>query len=76
VLLDNLETKMKGTPLQGRAPALFRGRFRSYVRCPEASFQTSHDEDFYDLSLTVRNCGSLRASLLNYIEKELLEGDN
>lgn len=33
VLLDNLETKMKGTPLQGTIEDLFQGRVRSFVEC-------------------------------------------
>jgi ubiquitin carboxyl-terminal hydrolase 7 len=76
VLMDNLETKMKGTPLEGRVASLFRGKARSYVRCPDIGYQTCHDSEFYDLCLVVKGVPDMRASFEKYIEKEQLFGDN
>jgi ubiquitin carboxyl-terminal hydrolase 7 len=75
-LLDNLERKMKHTALEGRIAELFRGRFRSHVRCKNIIFESSGTEEFYDLSLQVRDCGSLQAALEKYVERELLDGAN
>jgi hypothetical protein len=76
VLLDNLEMKMKGTPLEPAIAALFRGKCRSYVRCKHVPVETSREEDFYDLSLLVKDLDGLRDSFLKYLEKEELIGNN
>ena len=76
VLLDNLEMKMKGTDLEQGIPNLFRGKYRSYVRCTQVEFESSRDEDFYDLSMVVKDCHSLKESFEKYIEMQELNGDN
>ena len=76
VLIDNLETKMKGTPLEGRIPQLFRGKYRSYIRCVDVDYESSRIEEFYDLAMQVKGCPSLEESFRKYVEKEKLEGDN
>jgi ubiquitin C-terminal hydrolase len=76
VLIDNLERKTKGTVLEGRVAALFRGKFRSFVRCPRVGFESSRDEEFYDLSLVVKGVPNLMASFQKYVEVEELTGDN
>jgi ubiquitin carboxyl-terminal hydrolase 7 len=69
VLMDNLESKMKETLLEGRVANLFRGKFLSYVRCPGCDYKSERVEDFYDLSMTVRNCPDLFSSFEKYTEK-------
>jgi len=76
VLVDNLEMKLKGTPLEKAIPNIFKGKTRSYIRCPQCSFKTEHEDEFYDLSLMVRDCPTLRDSFAKYVEKEKLEGNN
>ncbi|OHT01279.1 hypothetical protein TRFO_31956 [Tritrichomonas foetus] len=76
VLLDNLEEKMKNSPLQGRIANLLRGKFRSYVRCVNVDYESSREEYFYDLSMAVKGCPNLNSSFTKYVEKERLDGDN
>lgn len=76
VLLDNLEMKMKGTELEKGIPNLFRGRYRSYVRCTCVDYDTTREEDFYDLSMVVKDCPTLMKSFEKYIDTEELKGDN
>jgi ubiquitin C-terminal hydrolase len=76
VLMDNLETKMKNTPLQGRIAELFRGRFRSYIRGVHVDFQSGAEEEFYDLSLQVSGCKTLMDSFKRYTEQQCLDGEN
>jgi ubiquitin carboxyl-terminal hydrolase 7 len=76
VLLGNIEGKLKGTDLEHSIADLFRGRLRNYRRCPNCPVNFSRDEDFYDLSVLVRGCGSLHESFEKYIEKEELTGPN
>lgn len=77
VLLDNLETKMKRTPLEGSMATLFSGRTSRYVRCTNIDYETRHEEVFYDLSLVVSEEASyLERSFEKYVEQERLEGNN
>ena len=76
VLCDNLEEKMKGTPVENEVPRLFRGKLKNFVKCVNVNFSSERIEDFYDLSLNVRGCKNLKESLEKYVEKENLDGDN
>mmetsp|Transcript_31511 Transcript_31511/g.77222 ORF Transcript_31511/g.77222 Transcript_31511/m.77222 type:complete len:1170 (-) Transcript_31511:337-3846(-) len=76
VLCDNLEEKMKGTPVEGVVPELLSGKLKNYVRCLNVDFTSERIEDFYDLSLNVRGCKNVIESLKQYVEKENLDGDN
>lgn len=76
VLLDNLEGKVKGTELATFIPGLFRGKSRSFIRCINIEYESSRNEDFYDISLPIRGHKNLHDSFQAYIEKERLEGNN
>jgi ubiquitin carboxyl-terminal hydrolase 7 len=76
VLMDNLERKMTGTPLEGRIANLFRGRFRSFIRCLDVDYKSENIQEFYDLSMVVRGCPTLISSFQRYVETEILDGDN
>ena len=47
VLCDNLETKMKGTPVEGTINKLFEGIMRMYVKCVNVNYESSRSESFY-----------------------------
>ena len=74
VLIDTLETKMKGSPVEGMCEKLFRGQFINYIQCVDVDFKSTRPEYFYDLQLTVENCPNIYASFEKYIESEKLEG--
>jgi ubiquitin carboxyl-terminal hydrolase 7 len=76
VLCDNLEEKMKGTPVEKEVPRLFCGKLKNFVKCINVNFSSERTEDFYDLSLNVRGCKNLKESLEKYVEREKLDGDN
>ena len=77
VLLDNLEMKMKKTPLEGRIARLFSGKCSRYVRCVNVEYESRHEDVFYDLSLDVSEEASyLEHSFEKYVEQERLEGNN
>jgi ubiquitin carboxyl-terminal hydrolase 7 len=76
VLCDNLEQKMKGTPVEKEVSRLFRGQLKNFVKCINVNFSSERVEDFYDLSLNVRGCKNLKESLEKYVEREKLDGDN
>ena len=76
ILLDKLEEKMKGSSVEHAIKTLFCGKVKSYVRCVNVEFESSREEEFYDIQLDVKGCDNIYQSFQKYIEKEMLEGDN
>jgi ubiquitin C-terminal hydrolase len=76
VLLDKLEEKMKDTVVSGVVKSLFSGSVKSYIKCIQVDYESSREEEFYDIQLDVKGCNTLEESFKKYIEKEMLEGDN
>ena len=76
VLCDTLESKMKGTSVEGTIERLFRARYMNYIKCLKVDFQSNRPEFYYDLSLNVEGCKNIYESFRQYIATEKLEGDN
>lgn len=76
ILMDRLENRMKDTPVEGSLNNLFVGKMKSYIRCINVDYESSRVEDFWDLQLNVKNLKGLEASFKNYIEIELMNGEN
>lgn len=76
VLLDKLESKMKGTCVEGTVPKLFKGNMTSFVRCKNVDYTSSRSETFYDIQLNVKGKKHILESFRDYVETEELEGDN
>jgi ubiquitin C-terminal hydrolase len=72
VLLAKLEEKIAGTCLEGQIATLFRGRSRQAIRAPSVDFTSFREEDFYDLSLVVKDIPDLLASFEKYMETDLV----
>lgn len=76
VLQEKLETKMKGTIADGAITRLFVGKMKSYLRCVNVDYESSRIEDFYDIQLNVKGMKNLEDSFRDYVEVEMLEGEN
>ncbi|CAJ0914081.1 unnamed protein product, partial [Mesorhabditis belari] len=76
VLLDNLESKMKGTKVEGTIPQLFRGKMQSFIRCINVDYESSHVDDFYDVQLNVKGNNDILQSFRDYVDSERLDGEN
>lgn len=76
ILLDKLEERMKDTPADGVIQRLFVGKIKSYIRCINIDYESSREEDFYDLQLDVKGCKDIYQSFSKYVEKEMLNGEN
>jgi len=76
VLQEKLEIKMKGTAADGAISRLFVGKMKSFLRCVNVKYESSRSEDFYDIQLNVKGMANLEQSFWNYIQTEMLEGDN
>ncbi|CAH0563456.1 unnamed protein product [Brassicogethes aeneus] len=76
VLLDKLESKMKGTCVEGTVPKLFEGKMNSYIRCKNVDYSSTRTETFYDIQLNIKGKKNIDESFKDYIAKETLDGDN
>lgn len=76
VLLDKLEIKMKGTCVEGTVPELFEGKMVSFIKCKSVEYCSSRAETFYDIQLNVKGKKDILESFKDYVEPEVLEGDN
>lgn len=76
VLLDKLESKMKGTCLEGTIPSLFEGKMSSYIKCKNVEYNSTRYETFYDIQLNIKDKKHIYESFQDYIAAETLEGDN
>ncbi|EGT55368.1 CBN-MATH-33 protein [Caenorhabditis brenneri] len=76
VLLDNLETKMKGTSEEKSIPNLFRGNMKSYIKCLDVDYESSRTESFYDVQLNVLGMESLERAFEAYTTSETLDDEN
>ena len=76
VLLDKIERKLKGSELENSIADLFKGKSRSFIRCPAVGYESSRVADFYDVQMVVKGCESLLESFDKFIETEELTGDN
>ncbi|XP_018335217.1 ubiquitin carboxyl-terminal hydrolase 7 isoform X2 [Agrilus planipennis] len=76
VLLDKLESKMKGTCVEGTVPKLFEGKMISYIRCKNVDYTSTRTETFYDIQLNIKGKKNIDESFKDYIAKETLDGDN
>lgn len=52
VLLDNLESKMKGTSVVGTINWLLEGKTISYIKCKNVDYKSEREESFYDIQLS------------------------
>ncbi|XP_054155064.1 ubiquitin carboxyl-terminal hydrolase 7-like [Oppia nitens] len=76
VLVDNMESKMKGTCVEGTIPRLFEGKMISFIRCKHVDCSSSRIEPFYDIQLNVKGKKNIYESFKDYIAVESLEGEN
>ncbi|OWB72120.1 peptidase activity protein [[Candida] boidinii] len=76
ILMDKLETKMKNTEIEGCLNDIFVGKMKSFIRCINVDYESSRIEDFWDIQLNVKSLKNVKESFENYVESEVLSGDN
>jgi ubiquitin carboxyl-terminal hydrolase 7 len=76
VLLDSIESKMKGTDQENFLQTLYVGKVKSFLRCINVEYESSREEDFLDIQLTVKGNPNLEKAFEDYCEIETMEGDN
>jgi ubiquitin carboxyl-terminal hydrolase 7 len=76
ILMEKMETRMKGTEAENALPNMFVGKMKTYLKCINVEYESSRIEDFWDLQLNVSGCKSLDDSFRDYVQVETLEGEN
>ncbi|OBA20575.1 hypothetical protein METBIDRAFT_78917 [Metschnikowia bicuspidata var. bicuspidata NRRL YB-4993] len=76
VLMDKLESAMKGSHIENRLNDIFVGRMKSFIKCVNVPYESSRIEDFWDIQLNVKGLRNLLESFRNYIDIEMLDGEN
>lgn len=76
ILMDRLETRMKGTSVENKLNEVFVGKMKSFIKCINVDYESSRTEDFWDIQMNVKNLRGLKDSFANYIEVELMDGEN
>lgn len=82
VLFDAIEQSVEGTAQSKMINNLYEGEYIDYVKCLKCLKESSREDKFLDLSLTVKNDfdkiynDSIEKALANYIRPEELSGDN
>ncbi|XP_023245457.1 ubiquitin carboxyl-terminal hydrolase 7 [Copidosoma floridanum] len=76
VLLDKLESKMKGTCVEGTVPKLFEGKMVSFINCKKINYTSRRVETFYDIQLNIKGKKNIYESFNDYVSSEILDGDN
>ncbi|XP_072029469.1 ubiquitin carboxyl-terminal hydrolase 7-like isoform X3 [Amphiura filiformis] len=76
VLLDNIESKMKATCVEGTIPQLFEGKMISYIKCKHVNYESVRTEPFYDIQLNIKGKKNVYESFKDYVAKETMDGEN
>lgn len=76
VLIENIKQKMKGTENAEAISQLFRGKLSNFVTCLDLDHTSKNEEEFYDISLSVKDKSNLEDSLQSFIDDEFFVEDN
>lgn len=76
ILMDRLETRMKGTEIDGCLNDIFVGKMNSFIRCVDVDYESNRVEDFWDIQLNVKGLTGIQQSFENYVALEMLDDDN
>jgi len=76
VFLDKLESAIKGTKKEKTIKKHFGGIYANQLLCKDCPHSRGLEEPFLAVNLQVKNKKSLEKCLENFVEGEMLQGDN
>jgi ubiquitin carboxyl-terminal hydrolase 7 len=75
-LRDDVLVRSKGTETESTVDGLIQGRIRHFVKCIDIDYQSSREEAFTNISLSVQDCPTITRALERFTEVSILDGDN
>jgi ubiquitin carboxyl-terminal hydrolase 9/24 len=76
MLMDRIETAIKGSPHQDTIKQHFGGKYANEMICKGCPHKYDRTEDFLTIPVPVKNQKSLQQGLLATVQGEMLEGEN
>jgi len=76
MLMDRIETAIKGTPQASTIQYHFGGKYASEMICKGCPHKYEREEPFLFVGVPVKNQRSIQQGLLASVQGEMLEGDN
>ncbi len=76
MLVDRIESQIKGKKEESMIKNLFQGVYANEFICKECPHYSEREELFLTINLQVKNKHSIKESLDSFVEGEMLEGDN
>ncbi|KAM0733549.1 Ubiquitin carboxyl-terminal hydrolase 7 [Formica fusca] len=76
MLLGKLESKMKGTCIEGTVPKLFEGKMVPFIKFKNIEYKYTRDETFYDIQLNIKDKKNIYESFSDYMNTGSLDSDN
>eukprot|EP00347_Sterkiella_histriomuscorum_P012213 403369461 len=76
VLSDTLEQQMNNTTVSGTYANLFEGISENVIQCLNVDYESSKQDKFNCLQLSMNDSDSIEDSIQNYVKAEELKGDN
>ena len=76
LLVDRLETSIKGLESEKILKDHFLGKLSNELICKGCPHYSEREENYFNLSLQVKNKKSLQESLEAFVQGEMLEGEN
>lgn len=67
IIFDTFERALHGTEFEKNIKELFRGITSQYKSCRNCTITTEKLEDFYGLTVPVKNLNSLDESMLSFL---------
>eukprot|EP01006_Ploeotia_vitrea_P038009 TRINITY_DN66192_c8_g1_i3.p1 TRINITY_DN66192_c8_g1~~TRINITY_DN66192_c8_g1_i3.p1 ORF type:complete len:1232 (+),score=694.70 TRINITY_DN66192_c8_g1_i3:155-3850(+) len=76
VLFDALERTLHLDPNNTFVNTLYQGTMVDYLSCKSCKFARERQDSFLDISVVIQNVATLNEALRNFVQPEMLVGDN
>ena len=75
-LIEVMENKMKGTPVEGSFSKMFTGKYNNYIQCINVDYHSEIAETFNEIQLTVKGYKNIYESFDSYAAEEILDNED
>ena len=76
LLIEVMEKKMRGTPVEGSFSKMFTGKYNNYIECLDVDYHSEIAETFNEIQLTVKGYKNIYESFDSYAAEEILDNDD